>query len=146
MNEHVETEPAAHDELRDDTNVQPFLDRYARALMAGDAATIASMWEAPAQVVADQSVRAVATADEVQTFFAGAFAQYTDRGITGTRADIVWLDQATERVAIVQVRWPHLDKDGKEVGEEVSTYTLRRADSGDFKIRCVVMHGAAGTH
>jgi hypothetical protein len=134
------------DDARDDTNVQPFLDRYARALVAGDAATVGSMWEIPALVVADQSVRAIGAAAEVEAFFGGAAAQYIARGITGTRADIVWFDQATDRVVIAQVRWPHLDKDGKELGEEVSTYTLRRGDSGDFKIRAVVMHGAAGIH
>ena len=145
-------EPSQSDQIRtdepvrDDTEVQPFLDRYARALIAGDAATIAQMWETPALVVADQSVKVVASGAEVETFFTGAAEQYTARGITATRADIVWFDQATDRAVLVQVRWPHLDKEGKELGEEVTTYTLRRADSGDFKIRAVVMHGVAGTH
>jgi ketosteroid isomerase-like protein len=147
MSEQTGTEPPREvDESRDDTNVQPFLDRYARALAAGDAATVASMWETPALVVADQTVRAVAAGSEVEAFFRGAIGQYTERGITGTRADIVWLDQATDRIVVAQVRWPHLDKDGKEIGEEVSTYTLRRSDSGDLRIRAVVMHGTPGTH
>jgi hypothetical protein len=136
----------AAEPVRDDTEVQPFLDRFARALIAADGSTIAGMWETPALVVSDQGVKAVASTAEVEAFFSGAAEQYTSRGILGTRADIVWFDQATDRVAIVQVRWPHLDKDGKEIGEEVSTYTLHKADSGDFKICAVVMHGASGTH
>jgi hypothetical protein len=142
----AETPAQAGEPVRDDTEVQPFLDRFARALIAADGATIAGMWETPALVVSDQGAKAVASTAEVEAFFSGAAEQYTSRGIVGTRADIVWFDQATDRVAIVQVRWPYLDKGGKEMGEEVSTYTLHKADSGDFKICAVVMHGSAGTH
>jgi hypothetical protein len=131
---------------RDDTNVQSFLDRYALALIAGDATTLAQMWETPALVIADQAARPVASAADVETFFSAAMGQYTARGIVGTRADIVWFDQATDRIVVAQVRWPYLDKDGKELGEEITTYTLRRADSGDFKIRAVVIHGTASAH
>ena len=148
MSETTGTAPHSQPETdeRDDTNVQGFLDRYAHALVAGDAATLAQMWETPALVIADQAVRPVASATDVETFFSAAMGQYTARGIFGTRADIVWFDQATERIVVAQVRWPYLDKDGKELGEEISTYTLRRADSGDFKIRAVVIHGAVGPH
>jgi hypothetical protein len=131
---------------RDDTTVQGFLDAYAHALIAGDAATLARMWETPALVIADQRVHAVASPTDVATFFSAAMGQYTSRGIVGTRADIVWFDQATDRIVVAQVRWPYLDKEGKELGEEISTYTLRQGDSGGYKIRAVVLHGAAGPH
>jgi hypothetical protein len=140
------TNGTAASEPRDDTEVQPFLDRYARALITGDVATLAAMWETPALVVADQAVHPVASRADVETFFSRAMGQYTARGIVDTRAEIVWFDQATERIVVAQVRWPYLDKDGKALGEEITTYTLRRGDSGDFKIRTVVIHGAAGPH
>jgi hypothetical protein len=48
----------------------------------------------------------------------------------------------TDRILVVEVRWPYLDQEGNEAGEESSTYTLRRDDQGHLKIRAVVMHGA----
>ena len=52
------------------------------------------------------------------------------------------LEWVTDRMALVDVRWPWLDADGAENGEESSTYALRRGDDGRLKIRMVVMHGA----
>lgn len=44
---------------------------------------------------------------------------------------------------MVEVRWPYLDADGEERGEETSTYTLRRNDRGELRLRVAVMHGAS---
>jgi hypothetical protein len=49
----------------------------------------------------------------------------------------------TNRLAIVEVRWPYLAKDGDEVGEETSTYVIRREPDGRLAIRATVMHGEA---
>jgi hypothetical protein len=43
----------------------------------------------------------------------------------------------------VEVRWPYLDEQGKEVGEETSTYALRRDETGILKLQTAIMHGAA---
>jgi len=89
---------------------------------------------------------AVRTPEEVQRFFSGAKDQYNKMGITDTRADIVRLSWATHRIAIVQVRWPYLDARGEEVGEETSTYTLKRNQAGELKLCAAVMHGASPKH
>jgi hypothetical protein len=130
----------------DEADVQDFLDRMARALTAGDARTVAAMWETPSLVLGDEMLLAVRTNAEVERFFSGAKDQYNKMGITDTRADIVRLTWATHRIAIVQVRWPYLDARGEEVGEETSTYTLRRNQEGQLKLCAAVMHGAAPKH
>lgn len=130
----------------DEADVQEFLDRMARALTAGDARTVAAMWETPSLVLGDEMLLAVRTNAEVERFFSGAKDQYNKMGITDTRGDIVRLTWATHRIAIVQVRWPYLDARGEEVGEETSTYTLRRNQEGQLKLCAAVMHGAAPKH
>ena len=59
-----------------------------------------------------------------------------------TRADIVRSEWSSDRIAIVSVRWPLIDRNRREIGYEGSTYTLRRDDGGTLRIRSVVMHGA----
>jgi hypothetical protein len=147
MSEPTRTEgpskPVADD---DEADVQELLDRMARALTAGDGRAVASLWETPALVVGDEVLQAPRTAAELEQFFGGAKDQYNKMGIVDTRAVIVRLSWASPRIAIAQVRWPYLDARGAEVGEETSTYTLRRDPSGALKICAAVMHGAAARH
>jgi len=96
--------------------------------------------------VGDEMLQAPRSAAELEQFFSGAKDQYNKMGVTDTRADIVRLTWATPRIAIVQVRWPYLDRRGEEVGEETSTYTLRRNQAGELRLCAAVMHGAAPRH
>jgi hypothetical protein len=126
-----------------DLEVQVFLDRLAESLTQGDAHTVATMWQTPAFVVGDAEEHLVQAREQVEQFFSGAKQQYNSRGVTNTRADIQCLDWLTDRVALVEVRWPYLDASNSEVGEETSTYLLKRDDSGELKLRIAVMHGEA---
>ncbi len=123
--------------------IQQFLDRMARALVSGDGRTVSTMWEVPALVIGDENVMAVSRREEFEAFFGNAKAQYNAQGITDTRPEIVRIEWATKRLATVQVRWPHLDAQGKILGSEVSTYILRRDDKGELKLRVALMHGAS---
>ncbi len=123
--------------------VQHFLDRMGRGVTSGDGRTVAAMWEVPALVLGDDHAMSIGTAHEIEQFFGGAKEQYNAKGITDTRAEIVRLEWATPKIAIVQVRWPYLDAQGNVHGEERSTYTLRRDEAGNLKLRVAVMHGAS---
>ena len=125
-----------------DRSMQDFLDALGRAVTAGDGAAAAALWDVPALVVSDADVMAIESRDQIAQFFGGAKAQYNAKGIVDTRAEIVRQWWPTDRIAIVEVRWPYLDADGDERGDETSTYTIRRDDSGDLHLRVAVMHGA----
>jgi len=127
----------------DRAEVQSLLDRMARALTAGEGRAVAKMWETPAFVLGDQMAMTVSSEADLEQFFSGAKEQYNAKGISDTRAEIVRLDWPTQRIAIVQVRWPYLDAQASTRGSETSTYTLRRDDSGKLRLRVAVMHGAA---
>ncbi len=129
---------------QDEAMLQLF-DGIAVALNSGDAAAIASAWETPALVVGDSGIHAVRARAEVESFFAGAREQYTSRGITATRAEIVRVSWVGSRTAIAEVRWPLLDERNRELGEERTTYTLRLNESGEPKIHAAVTHTPA-TH
>jgi hypothetical protein len=137
-----ELEEMLHQPKGGDPGVQDYLDTFAQALTAGDGEAIADLWETPAFVIAADMVRTVDDRSEVADFFGGAREQYNKLGITGTRAEIVRLDAISDRLVNVTVRWPYLDAHGRETGGETSTYTLRRGDDGDWKMRVAVMHGA----
>lgn len=130
-----------------DSRIQNLLDQVAKAVTAGDGQMAATFWRTPAFVIGDEHELVVTSQQEIEQFFSGSKEQYNQRGITDTRADIQRLDWITDRIALVEVRWPYLDASGKEVGEETSTYLFKRdGDSaGELKLRLAVMHGEAKT-
>lgn len=123
--------------------VEAFLEAFASALTKGEGNVIAGMWEAPALVLSDAGAQAVSSAEEVASFFSGAKDQYLARGVVDTKPEILRLEWVTDRIAVVEVRWPWLDDKGCEVGYETSTYTLRRDASDALRLRVTVMHGAS---
>ena len=131
---------------RKDPTVQDFLDRFSRSLTAGDGRAVASMWETPAFVLGDRHARSIGSAQEIEQFFSGAKEHYNAQGISDTRAEIVKLDWVTDRIAIVEVRWPYLDQHGREAGEETSTYILTRDNTSNLRLRIAVMHGVRTSH
>ncbi|HYD87046.1 MAG TPA: hypothetical protein VEA80_06205 [Vitreimonas sp.] len=129
-------------EAEDDLGVVDFLEMFALSLTEGATEAIAQMWETPALVISDEDVRAIGEREELLELFAGAREHYNSAGVTDTRPEVIRLDEITDKVVMVRVRWPWLDDEGNELGAECSTYTLRQSAAGDWKIRCVVMHGA----
>ena len=135
-----EAEPLRGDAARHE--VQRFLDRMAKALTSGDVKTLKSLWEVPAYVLGDAQAIVVGSDEDIERFFAGAKDRYNAQGIVDTRAEIGELRWANERMAIVEVRWPYIDAQGRQAGEETSTYTLRRDEHDALRLRIAVMHGA----
>jgi ketosteroid isomerase-like protein len=131
---------------QDDLGVQEFLDAFAVAMTSGDTDTIAELWETPAYLVGDQIARTVEDAEDIHTLFKDAKANYNKIGIVATNAEIVRLDEITDRIVSVRVRWPYLDAAGVEVGAEASTYTLRRNADGEWRLRVALMHGQEALH
>lgn len=129
-------------EAEDDLGVIEFLEMFALSLTEGATDSIAQMWETPALIIGDDAVHQVTERADLVDMFAGAREHYNSAGVTDTRPEIIRLDEITDKVVIVRVRWPWLDDEGNELGAEVSTYTLRHSSLGEWRIRCVVMHGA----
>ena len=131
--------PERVEPVPDNAAVRTLLAGLAHALTSGDGSAAAT----PALVLCDDVALTVNSSSDLQEVFGGAKAQYNARGITDMRADILRVDWLTNRLAIVEVRWPYLTADGREVGEETSTYVIRREPDGRLAIRASVMHGEA---
>jgi hypothetical protein len=140
----VETDTLGDEAI--DGGIQSLLNRFARALTSGDTDTICKLWGVPSLVLHEGTARAVTSLDEVSQFFANGPEQYRQQGIVDTRPEIVRLDWLTERMASVQVRWPYLNAQGEEIGEERSTYILMRGVDGAWKIWTAAMQGVTQPH
>jgi ketosteroid isomerase-like protein len=130
----------------DNEAVREVLERLAGAVTAGDARAAGRLWGTPALVLGDHMAWGIASRLEVEDFFAGAKQQYNARGIVDTRPDILRLEWVTDRIAIVEVRWPYIDAGGDEIGAESSTYIIRREDDGEWMFRAAIQQGEATRH
>lgn len=122
-------------------DVTNFFLRFARALMAGDIKKIAQCWALPSLAVGDSFSMAMTTTTDIETLFAGIKQQYQVRGIAEAKPIVQSLTWATELMAVVDIRWPYIDRHGAEIGAESSIYTVKRDETGEVKILCALMKG-----
>jgi hypothetical protein len=130
-----------HLEIRKGSEIQDLLARIAHAITRGDGKTVAELWDVPATIISDDGVMVISHLDQLEPMFSSVKSQYEARGVVETRGDIHRLTRISERLFVVEIRWPQFDAKGREVGAETSDYTLRRDDAGKLRIRSVLMRG-----
>jgi ketosteroid isomerase-like protein len=119
-------------------SIQQYLERYGKALGAGDLQTVVDCWEVPALVLSDQGARAVSTVEEIEQFFGAAIEWYHAQGLVVTRPDDVRVEALGQQLVSVDVRWSALDASGAEKGSERSRYVLSIAEDGLPRIRVAI--------
>lgn len=122
--------------------IHAMLERFSKAFTKGDGKAAAKCWEVPALIVADMGTRAVSSLQEVENFYDASVKQYNGMGITDTRPEVKSTTWPTDRLAIVEVRWPYFDAKGQEVDTtESTTYVIRLGDDGEPRISVAIMMG-----
>lgn len=125
-----------------DFQVQQFFRSFSKALTEGDIESIKKCWALPSYVVGNSTQMVVKSEDEIERFFSGLKAQYNRRGIMEAIPDIESIQWLTNKIALVGVHWPYFNREGHQIGEESSCYTLKIMPEGDVKIVCTVMQGS----
>jgi ketosteroid isomerase-like protein len=119
-------------------DIEAFLDRYAKALAAGDLPGVAACYALPALVVGDSGAIPVAEAAQVEAAFAGAADAYRAKGLVGIRPELRAAEPLTSTLTLVDVRWAYLDEAGQAGQHTAYRYLLRRSGTGQLGIQVVV--------
>jgi hypothetical protein len=125
---------------RDDEAIENFLHGYAQALSLGRSAEVAALWETPALLINDRAVVPVTSTAEVEGLMARIAGQDTTDGITSTRPEITRISWVSDRIALAEVLWHRIDRQGDERGIEGITYALRRDANDRLRVRAAVIH------
>lgn len=127
-----------------DPGIEAFLERFTKAITAGDGASAAACFEYPSLMVmaGDQGAnQPLADARSVAAFFDQAPQQYEAIGIATTFPDVLDVDWVAPDLAMVRTRFPYIDGDGNDTGDaETSIYFIRRRD-GAHAITCAITLG-----
>jgi hypothetical protein len=123
------------DVIMNEDQIRQFLDNYGQALSAGDLDGVAECWDIPALVLSDEGAISVSNSDQIKQFFARAAEGYRSQGLVATRPQIERVDQLTERLIAVDVRWPAFNAAGAEQSSERSHYILWLGDDHQPRFR-----------
>lgn len=110
-------------------DIGEMLDRLGKAVSDGDLAGISSCYAFPALFISDESSTVIESAEELESMFAKGRDWYTSRGILETRAELESIDEMTDLIAAINVRWPGFDQAGIETFTETSHYIIQASES-----------------
>jgi hypothetical protein len=121
--------------------VQAFLERYGRALLAGDLDEVVDSYGRPGLVLSDHAVLAVSERDEVEEALRGVAERYRASGLASVAPAIDSFEPLGTAMASVDVIWNTRESDGRPGPHERFHYLVRRiADDGRLVIHVVVPH------
>lgn len=115
--------------------IRQLLERLGQAISAGELEKVSACWVVPAVLLSDEGAIVLANASEIEALMARASESYRSQGIVSTRPEIERIEMLSEKIASVDVRWPSLDKSGKEKATERSHYLLQLDKDGQPRIR-----------
>lgn len=118
-----------------ETAITRLMERLGQSLSSGKLEDAAACWQTPAFVLADAGATALADAAQLQQLFAQAAEGYRARGLVATRPEIQQLEELSEDLVSVDVRWPAFDAAGVEQHSERSRYLVQFGKDGEARIR-----------
>jgi ketosteroid isomerase-like protein len=122
--------------------VERTLRSYGDAFRRGDLSSISQHCNVPFVVIAPQSVRALATTAEVETFYGGLLRDLKEHGYSHSKWVELHVKLLGKTVALASGIFTRYKTDGSEMATLGATYLLRKND-GDWKIAVLTPHPAS---
>jgi NTF2-like protein (DUF6841) len=119
----------------DEDKIRQLLERLGQAVSSGDLKGVSSCWEIPALFLSDEGATAFANSGEIEKVMAQAAEHYRSQGIASTKPELERVDTLSNKLAVVDVRWPSFDASGKEKSSERSHYIVQFRKDGQARIR-----------
>lgn len=105
--------------------VEPFLERYRKALVTADPDALVACFGHPGLVVTDDAVIAIATEEETRTAYGRVAEHYRAQGMVDARPTIQSLQPNSRLVITADVQWEYLGPEARVLATELVRYTLR---------------------
>lgn len=121
------------------SDVEKLFDDFIDALLEKDFARAASWCDTPCTIVRPTGPKLCDVPAQAAEDIKIIWDSYRDFGICGMRKHILDVRSYTEGLALVDVEWRLVDRDGRSVIRAHSTYGLRR-DGAALKVMLIVSH------
>ncbi len=97
------------------TEIDKLLERLGKTLSSGDLQGVSGCFAVPALLLSDEGATLLADANQIEKLFAQATEWYRSQRLISTRPDLEHVEELSEKVTSVDVRWPAFDASGREV-------------------------------
>jgi hypothetical protein len=104
---------------------------YRRALASGDVDEGVEYYGLPCLTLSDDYASVLTSPDDVRADLEQAAQEFADLGMTDVVYDLQTVEQITERIALVRLRWEVLGADGAPLLRLRYEYTVRDDDASD---------------
>ena len=108
-----------------DERLADFFHRYAETLRDFDAEATARLWGLPGMIVTDDFAGALESRADMAAGLASAHPLYKLLGLASAVPELRTVNDLTDRIAMVQVRWSYRDETGTEIVTTDYEYLLR---------------------
>jgi limonene-1,2-epoxide hydrolase len=116
---------------------EEFWTAYGKALVDHDVETTVAHYGFPCMAMSDDFVGTLAGPDELRAALEQAHGYYARFGMTGVRPEIVGVDEISEKLTRVRLRWHFTGPDGAPLVVTNHEYTVR-ADADRPRIHLTV--------
>ena len=116
----------------DTTNpeIGDYLTRYAASLTNFDAKAAADLWGTPGMIIDDNFTGVIDDRQSMARGLEQSYPIYRQLGLGSVSHECLKIDDLTDVIKLVHVRWHFLDTEGEPLTDSTAYYLLRRDDAG----------------
>lgn len=119
------------------SEIDDYLTRYADTLTAFDSTAAASLWAMPGMIIDDRFAGVLGDRESMAQSLEQSYPLYRELGLTSVTHECVDIQNLTDVISLVQVRWLFHDADGNQLTDSNAYYIVRRDDDGLHACVCI---------
>ncbi|MGJ9411931.1 hypothetical protein ACHAAC_04395 [Aeromicrobium sp. CF4.19] len=120
-----------------DPEVDDYLTRYAATLTAFDAEAAADLWATPGMIIDDSFAGVLDDRESMAQGLEQSYPLYRELGLASVSHECLDIQQLTDAIKLIEVRWLFHDTDGEELTDSNAYYIVRRDDDGLQACVCI---------
>ncbi|MEU4363502.1 hypothetical protein [Promicromonospora sp. NPDC023987] len=120
-----------------DPEIDYYLTRYAATLTAFDSKAAADLWTTPGMILDDRFAGVVEDRATMAQGLEQSYPLYRELGLASVSHECLKVEDLTDAIKLVQVRWLFLDADGNQLTDSNAYYIVRRDVDGLHACVCI---------
>jgi hypothetical protein len=125
-----------------DAEIDDYLARYAATLTGFDAKAVASLWATPGMILDDRFAGVLEDRDVMAQSLERTCPLYRKLGLASVDHECLTVDELTDVLKLVHVRWHFYDAGGEQLTDSTAYYIVRRDDDGLHACVCIQVDDA----